>query len=179
MENTPAKLYERWDIHQRAQHWLMMISFTLLAITGLIIKFAYTPWAQTLAKIFVTFETLFFIHLAGAVLMIAAALYHLVYLIGKAFRRSLRGTMLPRWQDLKDLACNIGLFCGIRKEGPKFAKYSYKEKVDYLAEYWGTPVMIITGFILWFPGAAASFLPRWAIESATFFTKERVCWPYW
>ena len=169
VENTPAKLYERWDVHQRAQHWLMMISFTLLAVTGLVIKYAYTSWAQVLAKVFVNFEILFFLHLAAAVLMILAALYHLIYLIWKVSRRSLRGSMLPTWQDAKDIACNFGLFCGLRKEGPKFAKYSYKEKVDYLAEYWGTPVMIITGFILWYPGTAASFLPRWAIESAHFF----------
>jgi cytochrome b subunit of formate dehydrogenase len=40
--------------------------------------------------------------------------------------------------------------------------------VDYLAEYWGTPVMVITGFILWFPGTANAYLPRWAIEISHF-----------
>lgn len=168
MENTPAKLYQRWDLHQRTQHWLMMISFTLLAVTGLLIKFAYTSWAQAIAKIFINFEVLFNVHLAAALLMIFSAGYHLIYLIRKGSRQSLQGSMLPSLKDAQDLVCNIGLFCGVKKEGPKFGKYSYKEKVDYLAEYWGTPVMILTGLILWYPGAAAVFLPRWAIESAHF-----------
>ncbi|MDD4753612.1 MAG: cytochrome b/b6 domain-containing protein, partial [Desulfitobacteriaceae bacterium] len=165
---TAAKLYDRWDIHQRAQHWLMMVAFTLLAVTGLIIKFAFSPIAQAVAKIFGNFETLFFIHLGAAVLMTAGALYHVVYLLIKGSRRQLSGSMLPSWQDVKDLADTIGYYFGLRKEGPRFRKYSYKEKLDYVAEYWGTPVMILSGLILWFPGAAAGIMPGWVIESAHF-----------
>jgi cytochrome b subunit of formate dehydrogenase len=40
--------------------------------------------------------------------------------------------------------------------------------LDYVAEYWGTPVMILSGLILWFPGAAAGIMPGWVIESAHF-----------
>jgi len=168
VENTAAKLYDRWDIHQRAQHWLMLVAFTLLAITGLLIKFAYTPWAQAISKVFGTFNILFSIHLAAAVLMILSAVYHLLYLIFKAAKRNLRFTMLPGKKDVTDLVGNLCYLCGIKKAAPTFAKYSYKEKVDYLAEYWGTPVMILTGLILWFPGVAMGILPRWVIESSHF-----------
>lgn len=168
MENIPAKLYQRWDIHQRIQHWLMLISFTLLAVTGLLIKYAYYPPAQTLAGIFGSFEILFNVHLGAAVLMIISALYHLIYLAAKAGGRKLRLTMLPQWQDIKDLVNNFFLFIGRAEKGPSFGKYSYKEKVDYLAEYWGTPLMILTGLILWFPGTAARLLSRQVIESAHF-----------
>ncbi|NLI91610.1 MAG: cytochrome b/b6 domain-containing protein [Peptococcaceae bacterium] len=168
MDLDSAKVYDRWDFHQRFQHWLIMLSFTLLAITGLLIKFAFEPWAQSLAKVFGSFEVLFNIHLMAAVIMIVAAVYHIVYLIIKFSQGKLRGTMFPRFQDLKDLYANIGYLTGRTKEGPRFGKYSYKEKVDYLAEYWGTPVMVLTGLILWFPGTANTFLPRWVIESSHF-----------
>lgn len=168
MENVPAKLYDRWDIHQRIQHWIMLVSFTLLAVTGLIIKFAYTGWAQTVAKVFGNFEILFAVHIIGAVLMTITAVYHLAYLIVKGWKKQLRGSMLPSFKDLKDLISNVLFLSGLGKEGPKFAKYSYKEKVDYLAEYWGTPVMIITGFMLLYPGIAAGIFPRWVVESAHF-----------
>ncbi|MEL7568643.1 MAG: cytochrome b/b6 domain-containing protein [Dehalobacterium sp.] len=167
-ENIPAKLYTRWDINQRIQHWLMLISFTLLAVTGLLIKFAYTGWAKALAKIFGNFEILFFVHLGGAALMIFAALYHVAYLIVKGWKKQLRASMMPSIKDAKDLAGNLRYLSGRAKEGPKFAKYSYKEKVDYLAEYWGTPVMIITGLMLMFPGVAAGIFPRWVVASAHF-----------
>lgn len=168
MENVPAKLYDRWDIHQRAQHWCMMISFTLLAFTGILIKFAYSGWAQSVAKIFGSFEILFAVHLGGAGLMIFSALYHLVYLVVKGFKKQLRGTMLPSFKDLKDIVTNLLFLSGRAKKGPKFAKYSYKEKVDYLAEYWGTPVMIISGLMLMYPGVAAGIFPRWVVASAHF-----------
>lgn len=168
MENVPTKLYDRWDIHQRAQHWMMMLSFGLLAITGLLIKFAYTSWAQVVSRIFGNFEILFGVHLTSAVLLMVTAGYHLIYLGNKAFKGQLRGSMLPGVQDLRDLGKNLSYLVGRSKNPPGFSKYSYKEKVDYLAEYWGTPVMILSGLILWFPGWAAGFMPRWLIECAHF-----------
>jgi len=168
MENVPEKLYNRWDIHQRCQHWMMLVSFTMLAVTGLLIKFAYTGWAQLIAKIFGTFEILYAVHLIGAAIMTLTALYHLAYLLVKGWKKQLRGSMLPGLQDLKDIITNIKYLIGISKEGPKFAKYSYKEKVDYLAEYWGTPVMIISGLMLLFPGIAAGIFPRWLVSCAHF-----------
>ncbi|MGI6679335.1 MAG: formate dehydrogenase subunit gamma [Dehalobacterium sp.] len=165
-ENKSERYFDRWDIHQRVQHWLMVLSFTLLATTGLIMHFAYTGWVQKVAQIFGSFENLFLVHLSAAVLMMINGLYHLIYLIVLAFQGKLRGSMLPQIQDAKDIIASFRLFLGFSKEGPRFAKYSYKEKVDYLAEYWGTPVMIVTGLMLWFPHVAANIFPRWVIDSA-------------
>jgi formate dehydrogenase subunit gamma len=168
VEKVPEKIYNRWDIHQRCQHWLLMVSFTLLAITGLLIKFAYTGWAQFVAKIFVNFEVLYSVHLFGAAVMSISALYHLTYLLIKALKGQLRGSMLPGLKDLQDIIKNIKYLSGKAPTGPKFAKYSYKEKVDYLAEYWGTPVMILSGLMLLFPGIAADVFPRWVVACAHF-----------
>ncbi|MEN3003870.1 cytochrome b/b6 domain-containing protein [Dehalobacterium formicoaceticum] len=166
VEHKSERLYDRWDIHQRIQHWFMVLSFTLLTVTGLMMHFAYTGWVQKAAQIFGSFENLFLVHLTAAVLMMINAFYHLIYLIVLAFQGKLRGSMLPRIQDAKDIIANLRLFLGFAKEGPRFSKYSYKEKVDYLAEYWGTPVMIVTGLILWFPHVAANIFPRQVIDSA-------------
>lgn len=166
--DNPTKLYDRWDVHQRIQHWIMMVSFSLLAVTGLLIKFAHSSFAQGLAKIFGSFEIMFTIHLVAAILMSVSALYHLGYLVLKASQRRLRFTMLPKLQDAKDIVASFRLYLGLSKSGPRFAKYSYKEKVDYLAEYWGTPVMILSGLMIWFPGAAAAIFPNWVINSAHF-----------
>lgn len=168
METQSAKMYDRWDIHQRAQHWLIVISFTMLAVTGILIKFAYTSWAQSITKSLGGFEIIFGIHLVGAVIMAASAVYHLFYLIFRAAKGKLRGSMFPQIKDITDFFANISYFLGFGKEAPKFHKYSYKEKVDYLAEYWGTPLMLITGLILLYPGKSAEIMPRWVIEGAHF-----------
>jgi len=168
MEKSSSKQYDRWDIHQRSQHWMLVTSFTLLTVTGLLIKFANNSWAQAVAKIFGSFEILFAVHLVAAVLMTLGAVYHLGWLFWKASRRELRGTMLPGLKDARDIGENLAYFIGRRAQGARFAKYSYKEKIDYLAEYWGTPVMILTGLVLWFPGVASDIMPRRLIDSAHF-----------
>ncbi len=38
------------------------------------------------------------------------------------------------------------------------------EKAEYWALVWGTAVMVVTGFILWFEDIATTFMPRWLWE---------------
>ena len=76
--------------------------------------------------------------------------------------------MMPTLKDAKDIFHNLRYLTGLAKKGPQFAKYSYKEKVDYLAEYWGTPVMIISGLMLLYPGFATGVFPRWVVACAHF-----------
>lgn len=167
-----SKMYQRWDIHQRAQHWLMVSSFIMVAITGIPIKFAYTSWAQSYAKFFVKFEILFGIHKVGALIMMVSAIYHLVYLITKTIVGSLNWTMFPIIKDFKDFFQNILYFIGFKKEAAKYKKYSYKEKMDYWAVYWGTPIMVLSGLVLWFPGKAVTMMPKWVIDSAHYLHQD-------
>ncbi len=49
---------------------------------------------------------------------------------------------------------------------PDFDKYDYTEKIEYWALIWGTVIMALTGFILWFPTSFIQFLPQWTITVA-------------
>jgi cytochrome b subunit of formate dehydrogenase len=40
--------YKRFSLVQRLEHALMVISFTVLSITGIPQKYATTPWAETM-----------------------------------------------------------------------------------------------------------------------------------
>jgi formate dehydrogenase subunit gamma len=168
----PTRMYERWDIHQRTQHWLMLSSFILVSVTGIPIKFAYMSWAQSYAQVFGNFEILFGIHKLGAVIMTTSALYHLLYLIIKTITGKLRWTMIPIIKDVRDFALNFAYFCELRAKPAQFKKYSYKEKMDYWAVYWGTPIMVLSGLVLWFPGKAVSFMLQWLIESSHFLHQD-------
>ncbi len=170
--SEPTRLYQRWDIHQRVQHWLMLSSFILVSLTGIPIKFAYMAWAQAYAKVFGDFAILFGIHKVGAVMMILSAVYHLLYLIFKAITGNLSWTMIPIIKDFKDFKVNLLYFCGIGAGPARFKKYSYKEKMDYWAVYWGTPIMVFSGLILWFPGMAASYIPQWFIDCSHFLHQD-------
>ena len=82
--------------------------------------------------------------------MVATCLYHLFYVLLTARGREQFVRMMPRWQDTKDMVMMIRYYAGISEKKPKFGRFSYVEKAEYLALVWGSIVMIATGFMLWF-----------------------------
>lgn len=152
---------ERFDAHQRYQHFLLFISMFALFLTGFPIKYASMDWAKFVVNgIFRGFDNLFVTHLIAAVLMLTSGLYHIIYLIIKRPK----GTMIPGLEFVKEAYQHAMFLLGIRKERPKYDKYSYLEKFEYLAVGYGIVVMGLTGFVLWFPDVSAALLPRWVIH---------------
>jgi cytochrome b subunit of formate dehydrogenase len=105
-------------------------------------------------------------HRVGAVLIIASAVYHLFYLTFLATQKRLPISMLPMPKDALDMRDNILFMLGLRKERPKFDRYSYLEKFDYMGIFWGVILMVGTGFIFWFPVWFASWAPSWLLVAA-------------
>jgi len=147
----------------------MFTSFIVLTVTGLPIKYDYTNWAKTATSIFGGFDTMFSIHLAGAAVMLFSSVYHLFYLIVyPVVTKKMSWGTLPGPRDIKDLLHNLQYFIGLKKDQPKFGRYSYKEKFDYWAVFWGMFIMGGSGLMMWFPQIFASYLPRWVIDSARY-----------
>ena len=46
------------------------------------------------------------------------------------------------------------------RQEPKFAKFNYAEKMEYWAFMWGTMVMALSGFLLWFNNFALRHFPK-------------------
>jgi len=158
----------RFDVHQRIQHLLLMVSFILLVLTGLPIK--YHDWAisQWWVDVWRGIETIRLVHHLAAYLMITVCVYHLVY-IGYStliLKRPFPIKMLPTTKDGKDLVQEIGYFIGIRSERPEFDRFNWRDKFDYWAIFWGLPVMGISGFIMLYPVFATDFLPGWVVPAA-------------
>ncbi len=168
-ERVPAfmpKTVRRFDLHMRIQHWLLISGVVLLVLTGWPIRSATLGSGQALASFFGGVRVTPIVHRAAAFLLIAAALYHLAYLAVRISRRELQFSMLPTPRDLKDAYGNIAFFLGLRKDKPKFAKFSYIEKFDYWAVFWGVAIMVASGFVFWFPAAFTRFLPGWIVLGA-------------
>ncbi|WP_227766401.1 formate dehydrogenase subunit gamma [Zhaonella formicivorans] len=160
-------MFERFNVHQRIQHIMMFSSFILLTITGLPIKYSQTDWAKVVVSIFGGFDNMFTAHLIGAVVMIASAIYHILYLIlYPMLTKKMSTAALPSIKDFRDVLQNMQYMLGLTPEAPKFGRYSYKEKFDYWAVFWGMVIMAGSGLLMWFPGIAADYFPRWFIASA-------------
>ena len=150
---------ERFDIHARIQHWGMMASFTTLVLTGWPLKMAHLEASNTLVRLFGGQATAAVIHRVAAVVLLAVAVYHVIYLVVRAKQGRLTLEMVPALKDVTDLAGNIAYYLGLKKERPRFGKWTYYEKFDYWAVFWGMAIMGGSGLILWFPTLAARILP--------------------
>lgn len=159
-------MFKRFDIHQRIQHIMMFTSFIICTVTGLPIKYDHAPWAHFIVHLFGGFETMFYAHLFGATIMIASGIYHLAYLA--CFGTLIKGSLaaLPNLKDARDLAQNIKYFLGRTDKKPQFDRYSYKEKFDYWAVFWGMVIMGGSGLMMWFPDITSRFVPRIVIDCA-------------
>jgi formate dehydrogenase gamma subunit len=165
-ETTVIRTYERFPLARRIEHWVMMLSFTTLAITGLPQRFSSAPLSIAFVGLLGGIETLRAIHHIAAIVMMLGTAWHLLVFGYLAYVRRTRFTMLPTLQDVKDgwqaLLYNIGR----AKTPPQMGRYSFEEKMEYWAFVWGAIIMGATGFIMWNPITTTRFLPGEVIPAA-------------
>ena len=167
MVNKTHKLYVRFDIHQRIQHVMMFTSFIGCTFTGLPLKYAYSAWGPKLAALWGGPDTMLSLHLASASLMLACCAYHLVWMAFMLANSKTRSwAALPGPKDFKDLADNLQYLIGLKDRPAYFAKYSYKEKFDYWAVFWGMAMIGGSGLMMWFPDITTKSIPRWFIDAS-------------
>ena len=167
------RYYRRFSPAQRIGHVFLMISFLGLAITGMPLLFSGQPWAAVLARLLGGFEAAGFLHRVCAFVMIVLFAGHVVAVLGRALlRRNLLGalwgpdSMTPQWQDALDMWAHFKWFVG-RGPRPQFGRWTYWEKFDYWAVFWGMFIIGGSGLLLWFPVFFARFLPGWMFNIAT------------
>jgi len=166
--------YQRFTRLDRMLHLFMIISFIALALTGMTLKFSYTPWAATLSHLLGGFETAGWIHRAGAVVMLCVFIVHLGDLVRLrnrvygSWRALLLGSnsMLPRRRDLTDFIGSMKWFLGLGAR-PQYGRWTYWEKFDYFAVFWGIAVIGSTGLLLWFSEFLTRFIPGWFLNVTT------------
>jgi cytochrome b subunit of formate dehydrogenase len=107
------------------------------------------------------------LHRTAAVVMIAATLFHFVHLALKKRDRSIIPALLPTIKDATDMLQVFRYNLGLTKQEPQFAKFNYAEKMEYWAFLWGTTVMALSGFLLWFNNFTLRHFPKWITDAAT------------
>jgi len=165
MNDNP--LYLRWTRVERIQHWILAISFALLAITGFALKYPEALWVQPLLMLEGKFNLRGWLHRGSAIAFMALSIYHVGYMIFSPRGRTLLKQLVPVRQDIFDFKDNVGFLLGKRERPPEFDHFSYMEKAEYWALVWGTVVMAFTGFLLWFENTALKIFPLWMMDVFT------------
>lgn len=141
---------ERFSLNWRIQHIVLLSCCVILIATGIPLKFHDQSWAIFFLKLLGGIKSAGILHRIGAVGLIGVGLYHLMYL---ALTRNGRWNfmqLLPGPKDLRDLFIQIQYYLGKSEKHARFGRFSYIEKFDYWAVYWGMVVMVGSGIILWF-----------------------------
>jgi cytochrome b subunit of formate dehydrogenase len=163
---------QRFTRVDRVNHAIVILSFFGLALTGLPLLYSDKEWGYTLAMALGGPRSCGILHRVFAIMLIGNFVIHGVG-VARRFQRlgvkqMLFGptTMLPRWKDLKDC---LGMFRWFARGGqkPKFDRWTYWEKFDYMAEVGGSGIIGISGLLLWFPVYFSSYLPGWMFNVAT------------
>jgi formate dehydrogenase gamma subunit len=154
---------KRWRRTERVQHMGLLLSFTLLAITGFALRFPEAWWVQLigLGGHEILRSTL---HRVFATILVVMAVYHVGWLMIARRGRYSFSEMIPRYWDATQMFQNMAYHLKLRSERPAFRKFDYTQKAEYWAVIWGTVVMALTGLILWFPTIATRWAPSWAVR---------------
>ncbi len=166
-EETQPKSYVRFSASDRMEHFVLLVAFTMLGVTGLPQRYAADyQIAKDMIGWLGGIESVRVMHRFFAMILIGSAIYHGGVLSYKIYVRGVRLTMIPGPRDVQDAIQVVLYNLGLRKEHPKMPRYNFGEKAEYLAVVWGTVLMIITGFMMWNPVATAKFFPGGVIPAA-------------
>jgi cytochrome b subunit of formate dehydrogenase len=159
--HVSPRLYLRMSLGERIQHGLLLVSFTTLVITGFALKFPDAWWVVPVRELSpVMFELRGILHRVAGVIMVLASLYHIYYLFAVPRGKQLLRDMLPVRSDLTEVTGMLKYNLGFSDEKPLLGRFSYIEKAEYWALIWGTIVMAVTGFILWFDNTFIGLLTK-------------------
>ncbi len=168
---TPCddRMIVRFNRHQRAQHFIMMASVLILVFTGMPQKFFDAPISQWMINFWGGMDSARTIHHVAGFAMIFSGLYHITYMLYTilVLKHPVPIWMFASLKDFRDFFQNTAYYLGIVKQKPKFGRFSYFEKFDYYAVFWGVPIMGLTGLILMYPLLFTRFLPGVVVPVAT------------
>ncbi len=173
--NGHGEVYvRRFQTFHRNLHLMVITSFLGLGTTGMILKFSYASWAKLIARLLGGFEAAGLIHRFCAVLTFTYFGLHLWdqhrerKKSGKTWRQYITGqqSLLFNGTDWREFIGSLKWFAGLGPR-PQYGRWTYWEKFDYFAVFWGVAVIGGTGLLLWFPETFTRIIPGWMVNVAT------------
>ncbi len=176
-ECDASQYVRRFTVLDRIMHIVLILSFFGVVISGFPLKYHETAWAGVIMNMLGGAENAGLVHRVSATAMWILFLYtswrSLVFLFPrkqgvKGWVKRLFGpdSLFPNLKDFQDI---WGMFKWFFNKGemPKFERWTYWEKFDFMAVFWGMFVIGLSGLILWFPEKSSYIFPGWIINVAT------------
>ena len=147
-------------------HWVMILSFIGLVVTGMPQKFADQAWAKGVVMIIGGVERVRWIHHLLGTIMALQLVWHVIEGFWLHLVRRLPMPMVPRLKDVTDFRDQVRFNLGVADQPPAMGRYTFAEKLEYLALVWGTAVMVLTGLLLLYPVRWSALFPgEWILAA--------------
>jgi len=175
---TPPPSYKGKHIRRFGRLWRFVHLALALAVMGLVLTgtsvlYADSFWAPVVIKGLGGAKVAAIIHRTCASVFAVIFFGHILYAMVNTlvlkrgrFRWFGPDSLMPNWQDLRDFLAMVRWFRGLGTR-PTFDHWTYWEKFDYWAPFWGMAVIGLSGLSLWFPEVTATYLPGWVFNVAT------------
>ncbi|MBI5408082.1 MAG: hypothetical protein HZA14_01800 [Nitrospirae bacterium] len=178
------KYFFRFTLNQRIQHFILAVGVVILVLTGMPLKFSSASWAPYLYALFGGIKVAPIIHkTAGAILMILFFFHivYLIYVIRKFYIAPIKKKegklstvrvlkvladqpLTPNLKDAKDIAGLMKYLLYMTNKRPEGDNFTWKEKFDYWAPFWGMVIIGFSGLIMWNKELATHILPGWVLN---------------
>lgn len=169
---SPKTRIKRFSVVDRLFHLSLMLTFVVQAATGFGRLYVATGWGQGLCALFGGYESALEVHKWVGVLMIIGFLVHTLYLLTRIrWQQPIKSifgpdSLVPNARDFRHLGRRIAWFFGVGGT-PRMERWTYWEKFDYWAVYWGMPLLAITGLMAMYPLHTSRMLPGWSLNIAS------------
>ena len=163
----PPSRIVRFSRGELNQHWVLMITLTVLALTGIGLLFHDTWLGRALIAMEGGVESRGTIHRVFAVVLMALVAWHFLHILFSDRGHRQLMDMRPRWRDVTDVVALLGYYLGLRDASPEFGRFTPMQKLQYWGAGIGSLMMIATGLALWFHTQTMTVAPKWLIDVIT------------
>jgi cytochrome b subunit of formate dehydrogenase len=160
------RVHKRFTKGQIIGHLLLTVSFVVLVISGFALRY---PDSWLTRWFFFGDKGLAFrsvIHRQAGLVLVGLTVVNVIYVVFTKGGRKELGALWPRWKDAKDAWQNIKYFVGLAPRPPKGDRYTYSEKFEYWGLWWGSVLMIVTGFCMWYADVFLTYFPKVGLDIA-------------
>jgi cytochrome b subunit of formate dehydrogenase len=155
-----------FSVRQRVEHLGVMLLFVVLALSGLTQKFFAARWAQWLIVAMGGIDRVRWVHRGAGILFAAVVIAHLTAGLRLLVARRTSPSIAVTRKDFRDAVIMMRYYLRLSDEQARFDRYDYRQKFEYWGMVLGSALMIVTGFMLYFPVLTTRFLPGEFIPAA-------------
>ncbi len=177
------KYFFRFTLDQRIQHVVLFITVILLVMTGMPLKFHDVAGAAFLYELLGGIKGAPIVHkVSGSILLLLFA-YHIGYLAKNIYSEQIlplkrkeglsvkkvllimaRQPFIPTLNDARDIKALFKYLLFLTDKRPACGRFTWKEKFDYWAPFWGIFIIGLSGLVMWNKVLATQLLPGYIIN---------------